>query len=451
MLNGIPEPVRIIWQALNQASPTFLVGGAVRDWLLHELPHDYDFASALPPGDVAQWAKLQGWQAIPTGLEFGTVTLRHPSYQDWPVEVTTFRKDGRYKDGRHPAEVHFSGRIEDDLGRRDFTMNAMALAFSGVLIDPFGGQDDLDRGLIVTVGRARQRFAEDPLRMWRAVRFVGKDHGGLPFRLAPDTCAGMTASRPLILNVSGERQRDELMKLLASMHFAEALEAADGEGLLGIVWPEWAAARGFAQHNAHHAFPVHTHLLATAAQGTTPLLRLAGLLHDIGKPECFTQDACGTGHFYGHDTVGAVYAERMLQRLKFDAHTVRAIRDLVAHHMYPWEEAGAKSLRRVTREWGLDHIEQLWELRRMDIAGSGTQKAWTRQPEVRARWEAAVAPTGLRGLKPVATGKHVMEWTHLPQGPEVGQWMRRIQDWVDEDPARNTVERIQHFVIQGSP
>jgi tRNA nucleotidyltransferase (CCA-adding enzyme) len=171
VLNGIPEPVRIIWQALNQASPTFLVGGAVRDWLLHERPHDYDFASALPPGDVAQWAKLQGWQAIPTGVDFGTVTLRHPSYQDWPVEVTTFRKDGRYKDGRHPAEVHFSDRIEDDLSRRDFTVNAMALRLTDGGARPAAMPELLDpyRGLAELAAK-RQRPPRGPPRGFRPRR-----------------------------------------------------------------------------------------------------------------------------------------------------------------------------------------------------------------------------------------------------------------------------------------
>ncbi len=448
----LPEPVRRIWEALDEESPTYLVGGAVRDLMMHSVPHDYDFASARRPEQVQKWAREAGWQCIPTGIRFGTVTLVHPSYADWPVELTTFRRDGRYTDGRHPSEVRFSEKIEDDLSRRDFSMNAMALTLAGQLVDPFHGQEDIQAGQISTVGAPSRRFAEDPLRMWRAVRFIGRDHAGSPLHLSASTASAITALLPSLLLVSGERQRDELLKLLATPHFSAALEIADQVGILGVVWPEWTATRGFEQHNSHHNRPVHAHLLATAAEGRDPLLRLAGLLHDIGKPECFTLDSEGHGHFYGHEDVGAVYVSDMLRRLKFDSATVRQVRDLVAHHMFPWEKAGDKALRKATREWGADHIGQLWELRRMDIIGSGTASNWERQEEVRQHWESAqVLPTAVgsaNGFKLAADGKQVMLWAQIPPGPEVGHWLHRVQDWVDEDPRRNTAPQIRAFIEQ---
>lgn len=446
LLTKIPQPIRVIWQTLTQESQTFLVGGAVRDLLLGEIPHDYDFASARPPAEVIRWAHLQGWQAILTGAAFGTVTLRHPAYPNWPVELTTFRLDGAYKDSRHPDDVQFSNNIVDDLSRRDFTMNALAMSIDGQVVDPFEGQADLRNGVIKTVGDAAVRLREDPLRIWRAVRFVGKDHGGQPFTLAPETQNQIQQNGLWVLRISPERQRDELWKLLGTPHFDHALRTADMLGLLSLVWPEWAATRGFAQHNRHHAYPVHVHLLATAAHGSSEVLRLAGLLHDIGKPECLTLDASGQGHFYGHEVIGAVYAERMLRRLHFDGHTIQQVRNLVAHHMYPWESVGEKGLRRVAREWGQDHVEQLWELRKMDVVGSGTAENWMGESIVRERWQSAMVKAGEHGLKPAVGGREIMLWTHLQPGPEVGQWVRQIQDWIDENPSRNTPEQIKQFV-----
>lgn len=426
-----------VWQSLLTHGHTVLVGGCVRDWLLEKAPHDWDLATVLTPDIVTAIGQQAGYRVIPTGLSFGTVTWLTSA---GPVEITTFRRDGRYADGRHPQHVTFGDTLEEDLARRDFTMNAMAIEWDGRLVDPYGGVHDLAQRQIVAVGRAENRFAEDPLRMMRAVRFTGLDHHGHPLAPAPAVMAAIQRLKPLLLNVSAERQRDELMKLLQQPHFGAALRHLDGSGLLGIIWPEWVATRGFDQRNSYHPWPLHEHLLVTASAGPSPLLRLTGLLHDIGKPSCFWVDEHGTGHFYDHDRLGAVMARRLLERLAFDRATIDRVSTLIAHHMFPWETAGAKAMRRMIREHGEEIIGQLLDLRRMDVAGCG--RAWVDENTVRAAVAGLLRENPLESRQLAINGHDVMCWTGVRSGPTVGRYLTALQDWVDEAPGRNTPDQL---------
>ncbi len=433
----LPKSVDAVWQSLLSHGHTVLVGGSVRDWLLGKAPHDWDLATALTPDIVLAIGQQAGYRVVPTGLNFGTVTWLTEA---GPVEITTFRRDGRYVDGRHPQMVTFGDTLEEDLARRDFTMNAMAIEWDGRLVDPFGGARDLQAGQIVAVGRADHRFAEDPLRMMRAVRFTGLDHHGHPLALAPSVMAAIQRLKPLLLNVSAERQRDELMKLLDEPHFGSALRSLDASGLLGIMWPEWVATQGFDQQTPYHPWPLHEHLLVTAGAGPSPLLRLTGLLHDIGKPSCFWVDEHGTGHFYDHERLGAIMARRLLERLAFDRAAIDRVSILIAQHMFPWESAGAKTMRRMIREHGDEIIEQLLELRRMDVAGQG--RVWDPDHAVRNTVTSLLQerPPALRHL--AINGHAVMHATGVQPGPAVGRYLEALHDWVDEDPARNTPDQL---------
>ncbi len=447
-MSGIPTEVRTVWNALDAKGPTYLVGGAVRDLLRESAVHDWDLATSLSPDDVITWGHSAGYRVVPTGLDFGTVTIITGT---GPVEVTTFRRDGRYLDGRHPASVSFAATIDEDLARRDFTINAMALGTDGALIDPFGGASDLTRCRITTVGTPEERFKEDPLRMLRAVRLIGlKSADSHPFTLDPLVYETLSRLKPLIANVSAERLRLELMKLLGQPHAAEALAWFSKSGLLGVLWPEWVATQTFDQHNPHHRYPVDEHLLRTAAVGPTPFLRLVGLLHDIAKPSCFWQSEDGVGHFHNHDHVGAKYTRHILQRMRFDNATVERAATLVEHHLFPWDVAKDKAIRRTIRELGEGTVLELLELRRMDVIGAGYR--WDAETAVKSRVQHLMeeAPAERRLA---VNGRDIMQVAGLSPGPAVGAFLRRLQDWVDEDPRRNTrealVEQMARWLVEG--
>ncbi len=443
MRNQVPATVEAVWCLLNQESPTYLVGGALRDLIRGVPPHDWDLATALTPDMVEAIGVQAGYRVIPTGKAFGTMTW---ITEEGPLEVTTFRRDGRYRDGRHPERVRFAETIDEDLSRRDFTMNAMAMTVDGILTDPYQGIRDLAAGRIMTVGDPQARFNEDPLRMLRAVRFVGLDAKSKPQRLDPLVFETIQRLKTRILNVSRERQRDEIMKIFTAPHCGEALRALDATGVLGVIWPEWVATRNFSQRSPYHSLPVHQHLLQTASGGHTPLLRLVGLLHDIAKPSCFWVARDGVGHFYEHEQVGAEYARDMLMRLAWDRATIDRVVLLIRLHMFPWDEAGDRAIRHLLREYGDEVVGQMLDLRRMDIRGTG--RVWEQESGVRQRVLELQThyPVADRALK--ISGNDVMQWTGLGPGPEIGRWLRRLKDWVDEDPSRNTPNTLKDYLLR---
>ncbi len=437
-LGTMPPATRDLWERLNRTSPTYLVGGAVRDLLRGTDPHDWDLATAVTPDNLDAWATARGIRVLPTGKAYGTMTLQ-AGREEW-VQVTTFRQDGRYADGRRPQTVTFAERIEEDLARRDFTMNAMALTVDGTLIDPYGGRLDLQSGLVRAVGNPSERFNEDPLRMWRAVRFLGV--AGLT-TLEPVTKEAIYRHRARLIVISMERQREELWRLLHLPHTTRALEAANDLGLLSLLWPEWAATVHFDQRNPHHRYPLHQHLLTAACLGDTPILRLTGLLHDIAKPQTLTITD-GIGHFYDHADVGAVFVRHMLERTKFDRATIDHVATLVEWHMFPWDDAGPKALRRALRTLGPSLVNDLLALRRMDTLATGMGD-WTGEADTRARIAAVIEETP-QGPRLAISGRDVMAWTGMGAGQQIGAILRQVQDWVDEEPTRNERATLAAFV-----
>lgn len=306
-MTEIPEAVREILETLEAAGhEAWCVGGCVRDALLGRAPEDWDVtSSALPEETMA----LFGSRAVPTGLKHGTVTVRAA---DGPVEVTTYRVDGAYRDHRRPERVTFTRSLEEDLGRRDFTVNAMALNLRGELRDPFGGRRDLAAGVLRCVGDPDRRFREDALRILRGMRFAAE----LALALEPSTAEALLRSRALLGDVAPERIQAELKKLLRGPRAAAVLRACPR--VVGVFWPEILPMVGFDQRNIHHCHDVWEHSLrALEAVPGDPALRCAALLHDVGKPASFTLDENGVGHFYGHAAVSCELAEGMLRRLKF--------------------------------------------------------------------------------------------------------------------------------------
>jgi len=304
----IPSYVNLIQERLTAAGyHGYPVGGCVRDALLGRTPEDWDMTTDAPPERVME---LFGDAAHPTGVRHGTVTVVSEGRN---VEITTMRRDGAYRDNRHPESVVFTDRIEEDLARRDFTVNAMALAPDGTVIDPFGGREALQDHILRCVGDAKTRFEEDALRILRLLRFAAK----LGFVTEPATAAAARETRELLQTVAAERVYAELNKLLCGEHVTEVLLAFPD--VLGVVIPEIMPCVGFDQKNPHHCFDVWEHTARSV--GAVPPrreLRWTMLFHDLGKPLCMIVDEAGVGHFYGHTAISAKLAEGIMERLRFE-------------------------------------------------------------------------------------------------------------------------------------
>lgn len=318
----IPEHAAQVLSALEGAGfGAWCVGGCVRDSLLGRTPQDWDVTTAAVPERVLA---IFGDRAVPTGLTHGTVTVRTAG---GVVEVTTLRRDGTYRDHRRPQSVTFTDSLEEDLCRRDFTVNAMALDLRGELADPLGGRADLDAGLLRCVGEPDRRFREDALRILRGVRFAA----ALGFAVEQETDRSLRANRALLTQIAPERIWAELKGLLTAPGAAEALRAYPE--VIGVFWPEMLDMVGFPQRNRHHCYDVWEHTLHALAQVPPELeLRLTMLLHDIGKPGCCSIDEAGCGHFNGHPARSAALAEEMLRRLRTDNATRETVVRLVAWH-----------------------------------------------------------------------------------------------------------------------
>ena len=370
----IPRAALTAVAQLNQAGfEAYLVGGCVRDLLMGRTPGDYDLTTSAAPEQVQ--AVFSGCRTIETGLRHGTVTVL---LEGLPLEITTFRTDGGYSDHRHPDSVRFASTLREDLARRDFTVNAMAWHPEKGLQDLFGGRQDLEAGVIRCVGSPSQRFSEDALRILRALRFAAV----LGFSLDPATAEAALEQRALLACVSRERIAAELTKLLCGRDMRRVVTAC--WPVLAVPVPELAAMAGFDQHSRYHCYDVLTHC-AAAAEAVPPekVLRWAALLHDAGKPACFTLDPEGAGHFYGHAKRSAAMAEEILTRLRFDRETIRRVRALVELHDYPIDPPDGspeRAVRRLLSRLGETDFFALLALKRGD--------ALAHAPAFRARAEA---------------------------------------------------------------
>ena len=359
----LPKPVQFCMDELNRAGyPAYAVGGCVRDALLGLQPHDYDLCTAATPEEICR--VFAEFPLVKAGQKHGTigVVLEHNVY-----EITTFRTEGGYTDSRHPGWVAFVPQVEEDLARRDFTVNAMAYSPALGLADPFGGQADLDHRILRAVGDPRQRFTEDALRILRGVRFSVK------YGLTPDpaTKEAMELLAPRLENISAERIFDELCKLLPLVTAAQLTAFAP---ILCQVIPELGLTLGFQQHNDHHAYDVFTHTAhVTEAVPGELALRWAALLHDAGKPATFSLDAQGQGHFYGHAERSAELADAILRRLKAPNALREQVAALVKLHMTKIEPE-QKAVRRWMGRLGEEMLEALLLLQEADMGSKGTGK-----------------------------------------------------------------------------
>ena len=367
----LPQDVRNVLSALEQAGyGAWCVGGCVRDTLLGRAPGDWDVTTSARPEETM---RLFGAAALPTGLRHGTVTVRTPQRS---VEITTYRSDGPYADHRHPDSVTFSQSVEEDLSRRDFTVNAIALSAAGRLCDPFGGQKDLETQTLRCVGDPALRFQEDALRILRGLRFASV----LGFSLEPNTAAAARNRRELLGCIAPERIRTELEKLLCGHWAGDVLRAFPD--VIGVVLPEILPTVGFNQRNRHHCYDIWEHTTRSVDRiSPEPVLRMTMLLHDLGKPRCFTVDEHGCGHFYGHPALSRDLAAGILSRLRTDNRSRDDILTLVEWHdrSIPRTEKG---VRRALRALGEENLRRLLRVKRADNLAQAPE-FYSQQEEIR--------------------------------------------------------------------
>ena len=425
----IPRRAAKVLRMLHEAGyEACVVGGCVRDSLTGARPEDWDITTSATPQQVREVFP----RTIDTGIEHGTVTVRMDGES---LEVTTYRIDGSYADHRHPDSVRFTASLEEDLKRRDFTINAMAYNEQDGLIDLFHGRQDLKDGIVRCVGDARERFTEDALRIFRAVRFCAK----LGYVLDPSTKEAAKDLAPSLRYVSAERIRAELEKLLVSPH-PEMIRLAWECGITGVVLPEFDAMMEAVQNNAHHKVTVGEHTIRTmCACEPDRILRLTMLLHDSGKPACQTIDEDGIYHYHGHAKPGAEIAQRVLQRLKYDRATERVVVHLIRNHsLYP--ELTEEGVRRSAVQIGEDLFDLFLKVKRADIRGQNPQvqeRKLQYMDEVEAIWHRIRARGDCLSLKALAVTGDDLIASGIPRGKEIGRILNRLLDEVLKDPSAN--------------
>lgn len=430
----IPQGAAWVLEKLHAAGyEAYVVGGCVRDSLLGRVPDDWDITTSAKPEQV----KTVFRRTVDTGIQHGTVTVMvgREGY-----EVTTYRIDGEYADGRHPKQVTFTASLPEDLCRRDFTINAMAYSPSEGLVDEFDGIGDLHRGIIRAVGDPVLRFTEDALRMMRAVRFSAQ----LNYRMEEATREGIRLLAPNLRKVSAERIRVELEKLLLSPH-PEKLRDAWELGLLDQFLPELSVCMTCGQNNPHHRYSVGEHILHAVMEAPADkVLRLTMLLHDIGKPVLKTTDEQGVDHFHGHAQESARMADRILRGLKYDNQTRETVVRLVSWHDRKLGDTPA-DIRRSISDLGPDLFPLLLEVKTADVLA---QSDWEREEKLEkiSLWRRAYEEIRQRGdclsLKELSvTGKDLMEQGVRP-GRGMGEILHRMLEDVLENPEHNTREYL---------
>jgi poly(A) polymerase/tRNA nucleotidyltransferase (CCA-adding enzyme) len=465
----IPEEVKFIIEKLKKEGfEAYVVGGCVRDLLRNIEPEDWDVATSAKPEEIQKIFPKSFYSN-----KFFTVTIQteseNPKLKE--IEITTYRSEAKYTDKRHPDEVKFAKTIEEDLSRRDFTVNAMAIDLVGrkskvdsrmtketttfnsrpttyKLIDPFEGQKDLKNKIIRVVGNPEERFSEDALRMMRAVRFATT----LGFEIEEKTAEAISKNSRWLKMISKERIRDEFLKIIMAERAAEGIELLREIGLLKYVVPELEEGYRVTQ-NKHHIFECYEHYLKSldfaAKKNFNKFVRLAALFHDIGKPR--TKRGEGPdATFYSHEIVGAKITAQILNRLKFPKKEIEKITKLVRYHLFYYnpEEVGESSVRRLVRQVGPENMEELLQVRMADRIGSGCPKA---EPYKLRHLKYLIErvsrdPISVKMLK--INGEDVMKILKISPGPKIGQILDILLGYVLEKPNKNKKSFLEKEILK---
>lgn len=429
----IPSPVGKVLRILNSNGyEAYVVGGCVRDLLMGRNPHDWDVCTSAIPEDVTKLFP----KVIPTGIKHGTVTVLMNEMQ---IEVTTFRTDGDYKDHRHPGKVRFVSSLQEDLARRDFTINAMALREDGAIVDPFHGEKDIALKRICCVGKPDQRFQEDALRILRAMRFASV----LGFIIESDTYQAMLRNRNLLQYISAERIQAELRKMIVGERAGEILTAC--KQILAQFIPEFSHCFDFEQHSVWHCYDVFQHITkAVAVSSPDEIVRLALLFHDIGKPACFQLDEDGCGHFHGHGEISAQMADEIMTRLRFDNDTRERVVKLIRYHDVRLETT-LKTVRRWVAKIGREDFGRFLEVRRGDILAQADHERQVRLAKLERLnilYHEVLQEKPLMSVKDLSVNGYDLMVLGYPEGPEIGQVLNELLEKVLDGSCENTKEGL---------
>lgn len=425
----MPKDVEKIIEHLNSAGyEAYVVGGCVRDSIMEKTPHDWDICTSATPEVV----KSLFSHTTDYGMKHGTITV----FADKEgYEITTFRAETDYSDHRHPDTVEFVADLKSDLSRRDFTINALAYNNESQLIDMFNGLDDMRNQMIRCVGNADERFKEDALRILRALRFAAT----LGFDIEDKTSEAIHYNVHLLKYIAEERKRDELMKLLGGNYTTKILlEYSD---VIAEVIPEIQLCIGFNQNNRYHCYDVYEHMVHAVENGITPIEKFALLIHDIGKPHCYTEDKNG-GHFYGHPAISEEIAKDVVNHLKFDNDSKKAVLELVKYHDIEIPVT-KKSVLKLLNRLGEERALQLMDIKLADILAHapGTQDALIEKWKIFNRLLGEVLVEGnCFSRKNLAVNGNDIKALGVSEGPEIGRIIQTLMGEVMSEQLANEKE-----------
>ena len=470
LITKIPKNVSYVTSTLENAGfEVYLVGGCVRDILMDKEPKDWDLTTNAKPEEIIKLFEKTVYEntfgtvgvCIPSvshETQIGDVPHETPKGSELPtgqaeyqiIEVTPYRLEGKYSDSRHPDEVLFSNKLEDDLKRRDFTVNALAMDSKGQIVDLYNGIKDIENKLLRTVGEPDDRFTEDALRMLRAVRFMAQ----LDFSISHETSESILKNSDLIKKISAERIRDEFIKIIMSKNSSAGIVMLQKFGLLKNIIPELEEGIGCEQLGEHiyDVWDHCLHALQHAINKNFPLeIRLSALFHDIGKPRARRYDATKAGGkgkytFYGHEVVGAKMAKKILERLKFSKKEIDLVESFVRNHMFfsDTEKITLSAVRRIIAKVGVENIWSLMDIRECDRVGMKKKEAPYRLRKYFAMIEEALRdPISVGQLK--VNGNALKDMGIVP-GPRMGWILNALLEEVLDDPSKNTIEHLNELV-----
>jgi len=437
----IPNYVSSIAKILNiNGYEAWLVGGSVRDLIIQKPAFDYDIATDAPPETVMSIFK----RAIPTGIKHGTITVLTNNHK---VEITTFREDGKYSDGRRPDKITYAKSIYEDISRRDFTINGIAYnLITKELVDPYNGQIDIKKRIIRTIGDPIARFTEDGLRPYRACRFSSQ----LSFSIDKNTLNAIPECLETASKVSPERIRDEFLKILQSEKPSIGIELLRISGLLNLFIPELITGYGINQ-NKYHRYDIYYHNLYSADAGPKDkyIIRIAALFHDIGKYYAKKEIEEGQGKsksvFYNHEIIGAGITKKIMRRLKFSNNEIKTVAHLIRNHMFHYTNQWTDgAVRRFLRKVGKDNLDLLFELRRADRIGNGLKRGESASVRnLKKRIDKIIEEQNAIKVKDLTiNGYDIMNEFQLKPGPIIGKILNSLLEEILDDPSKNTKEML---------
>lgn len=443
----MPADVNFIINKLQDAGyEAYAVGGCVRDSYMGVEPHDWDITTSALPNQVKSLFR----KTLDVGIQHGTVVvmLGKEGY-----EVTTYRIDGEYEDNRHPKQVSFTSKLEEDLKRRDFTINAMAYSDRTGIVDLFGGREDIEAGIIRAVGNPRERFKEDALRMMRALRFAARFN----YEIDEATEDAIIELAPNLATISAERVREELEKMILSDH-PDMIRKAYELGITRVVLPEWDDAMKCEQNSPYHYLNVGEHTIlamqrlvseyADIAESDKRVVRIATLLHDIGKPKMKTTDGKGMDHFKGHPKAGMEMSRVILRRLKYDNDTVNQVLKLVLYHDTR-PELTAPNVRRMIMDVGKSNMSNLLILKMVDMEAHSDYKQLQREEyykDFAEIYNQVIEDGDCLSISELAvTGRDLIN-TGFKEGPELGKKLNEMLEAVLDNPSLNNREELMKMV-----